>query len=266
MHRLLALALVLCASPAAAQLRPLPPAEWYQEGHALTCGVGFYSNLGAGLIGARGTLRSLGDCTISVDLGTARIQLAGVVHRTFTEDSVFAPPAPEVDPDAGPVRRDWGDFVLETLIPINSGGPWVGGLRFGARYPTTDNRIGLDRDKTDIHIAAMTGLRGRKAAGYIELGVGIHGTRTSWREQQDVLLYAGLVEYVLSGARLRLGALGHVYWLHDWTERGNENLGEVRAGVRWGNGTWLDAEAIAGYTAASPSWGLRVRLGRVFGG
>ncbi len=259
--------MVLAASaasvaPAAAQLRPLPPADWHDAGHVATCGAGYYGDVGVGLLGERGTLRSLGDCTLGVDLGAVRLRTAGVVWRTFRSDTAYAEPFAQVRPADGATRSDWGDLLLETVVPVRSGPGWVAGFRFGVRVPISDNRIGLERDRTDLHMIAMGGFEGGRLAGHLELGVGINGTRVTWREQQDVLVYGVRGEYRLSpGLRVHLGALGH---LKDRTERGNENQGEVRAGLRVGGATWLDAEGIAGYTEASPSWGVRLRVGRHF--
>lgn len=260
--RLPAILVLLTAAPAAAQLRPLAPADWHADGHSVACGAGYYRDIGVGILGARGALRSLGDCAAVLDLGGARVRLYGEAWRTFETDTVLADPPNSVR-DLGPVRSDWGELVLETQLPVRfRGTPWRAGLRFGVRLPVSNDHIGLERDKTDLHIMAMGGFASGRWTGHAEAGVGIHGTRVNWREQQDVLSYSVGAGYRVSdGVAFHVGAVGHV---NDRTERGNENQGEVRAALRWGRTYWTRLEVVAGYTEFSPRWGVRAQLGRRF--
>ncbi|HUE95279.1 MAG TPA: hypothetical protein VMN39_01380, partial [Longimicrobiaceae bacterium] len=159
------------------------------------------------------------------------------------------------------------DFVLETLIPIDlPRDPWRAGLRFGARYPTTDARVGLGRDQTDVHLAAMAGYMATALNGYLELGVGINGSRSQALPQQDVLIYAGSLSYGGSAARARIEVVGHAFWLNEWSARGNENRGEVRVGGRIGRRVWAELDLILGFEELGPTRGVRVRVGRSWPG
>nr|MDQ3388388.1 hypothetical protein [Gemmatimonadota bacterium] len=50
----------------------------------------------------------------------------------------------------------------------------------------------------------------------------------------------------------------------DWIGRairGNEELGELRAGVRAGRRRWVEVDAVVGFAEFSPSAGVRVSAG-----
>ena len=68
-------------------------------------------------------------------------------------------------------------------------------LRFGTRLPTSDNAVGLDRDRTDFFALAGGRLRGERLSVAGEAGVGIFGTRSEHHEQSDALVYSLAAEY-----------------------------------------------------------------------
>ena len=53
--------------------------------------------------------------------------------------------------------------------------------------------------------------------------------------------------------------------MHGWQVRGNEDLGEVRAGVRLGTSRWLNAAVIRGFHNSSPQSGIVLSAGASFG-
>jgi hypothetical protein len=160
------------------------------------------------------------------------------------------------------MRLDAGDYrVLTTVRLTNEGAPVAAAVRFGARLPTTDNTVGLDRDATDFF--ATVG--GRTARGRVavqgEAGIGIFGTRENDFEQDDLLIYAVRAEYAAGALRPMLTVLGQQVGTGHSEIRGNESLGEVRLGVRAGGRRWLMMEAVKGYTDFSPGPGVLVSAG-----
>lgn len=271
---LLALGATLLPLSLSAQLRPLPEVEWGRPGHEALCGAGFYGNARAALAGEEGRLLELGACRFRVDLGGAALQVSGVGYRRFHVDRRYAAPLETVEPAQDGVRSDLGDWVIETLVPLTprrfTDAPGaMAGLRLGARLPTTDDRVGLERDATDVHGALMIGYRRAPFTLTGEAGVAINGSRNRDIEQQDVLIHALFLRYrppapatgPLAGLELRAGALGHVFWTNDWSLLGNENLGEARLGVRVGQTIVVDLEGSLGWTDTSPDWGLVLRAG-----
>ncbi len=262
----LAVALAAHAPRAAAQLRPLEPlpAAAWDTAHVLTlvAGGSLLTDQRASLAGTAGTLAELANFSLAWRSGRVVLEVAGTVARRLREDARFTAAESEVVPDADGVRADAGDLRISTAVRLTPPGAGVlGVVRFGVRLPTTDNRIGLDRDATDIFL--LLGGSGRLGPLWLagDAGLGIHGTRELRYEQEEVLLYAVRAE--LRGARLTptLGAVGQMHARTHPAIRGVEDLGELRAGLRWGTRRWLHLEGVRGFTSFSPSSGVRLALG-----
>lgn len=258
-------ALCLCAQPAKGQLRPLEPFEWRMLDARTSVAVEFggagYTGQRASLAGSEGTLLEAGNFRALWQTGRIVLEAAGTVQRFFREDRAVAALAEFVEPAPDGRRHDSGDYlVISTvrLTPADAVAAVI--LRFGTRLPTTDNRIGLERDVTDF-FALIGGrvVRGPLLVG-AETGVSINGTRDPAFEQKDVMPYLLRVEYatgpVVPGLTLTGDILGPGREL-----RGNEPLGEVRLGLRSPGRRWLRVEAVAGYRTFSPRAGVRVAAG-----
>lgn len=266
MLALIAGALALTAAPTTAQLRPLDPFEWrmFEDGREVSVqvGGGWLRNQRASLAGTEGTLLEAGNFRAFWRTGRVVLEAGGTVHRRLDEESTFAPAEPDVQPDDDGVRSDAGDYrVLTTVRLTRERAPVAAALRFGARLPTTDNTVGLDRDATDF-FATLGGhaARGRMAV-QAEAGVGIFGTRERAFEQDDLLIYALRAEYRAGPVVPMLTVVGQQVGSGHSEIRGNESLGEVRLGARAGGRRWLLAEVVAGYTDFSPSTGVLVSAG-----
>lgn len=261
-------AAALAALPvaASAQLRPLEPFEWrmFQDGRTVSAqvGGGWLADQRASRAGTEGTLVEAGNFRAFWRTGRVVLEAGGTVQRRFDEASRFAPAEPDVRPADGGERRDAGDYRVLTAVRLTSeGAPVAAALRFGARLPTTDNTVGLDRDATDFFAT----LGGRAARGRMalqaEAGVGIFGTREAAFEQDDLLIYALRAEYAAGPVVPMVTVVGQQVGSGHGEIRGNESLGEVRMGVRAGGRRWVLAEAVAGYTDFSPGLGVLVSAG-----
>ncbi|HEX2207147.1 MAG TPA: hypothetical protein VHG93_05655 [Longimicrobium sp.] len=258
---------VLAYAPAAhVQLRPLEPLEWRMFDGLRTVsaqvGAGWLADQRASLAGTEGTLVEAGNFRAFWRTGRVVLEAGGTARRLFDEESRFAPAEPDVVADDDGERRDAGDYrVLTTVRLTNEGAPVAAALRFGARLPTTDNTVGLDRDATDF-FATLGGrtVRGRVAVQG-EAGIGIFGTRERDFEQDDLLIYAVRAEYAGGPLQPMLTVLGQQVGTGHSEIRGNESLGEVRLGVRAGGRRWLLAEVVKGYTDFSPGLGVLVSAG-----
>lgn len=225
-------------------------------------GAGWLRDQRASLAGTEGTLVEAGNFRAFWRTGRVVLEAGGTVQRVFEEESRFAPAEPDVDADPDGTRRDAGDYRVLTAVRLtNEGAPLAAALRFGARLPTTDNTVGLDRDATDFFatLGARTA-RGRLAV-QAEAGVGIFGTRERAFEQDDLLVYAVRAEYASGSIQPMLTVLGQQVGTGHSEIRGNESLGEVRLGVRAGGRRWALVEVVKGYTAFSPGLGVLVSAG-----
>jgi hypothetical protein len=261
---LLALA-AASAAPAAAQLRPLEPAQWevFDAGTtvAATAGGGVHWDQRAALAGTTGRLVELGNFQATWRSGRIAVEGAGTSYRFFRDESRFAPAFGGARDENGPDRHDVGDYRLATtvlLTPAQHSAAAV--LRFGVRIPTTSNQVGIDRDQTDFF--ALVG--GRVVANRLRLsgetGVGVYGTRYPNFEQSDVLVYSLAAELPLGLVTPGAALLGQ----KDGTSailRGNEDLSELRLGIRVGTRYWLRAQLVKGLERFSPRAGLLLAAG-----
>lgn len=225
-------------------------------------GGGWMAGQRASLAGTEGTLLEAGNWRAFWRTGRVVLEGGGTVQRFFHEDGRFADPEPFVKPAEDGKRRDAGDYRILTAVRLTGeGAPVAAVLRFGTRLPTTDNQVGLDRDATDF----MATLGGRTLRGPLalqaEAGVGIFGTRRQNFEQDDLLVYSLRAEYHAGAVQPMLTVVGQQVGRSHREIRGNESLGEVRIGVRAGRRAWVVAEAVTGYTAFSPEWGVLVSAG-----
>ncbi len=262
------LALVV-PSASEAQLRPYDPLDWtvFEAGRSYTAALGgvVLKDQKASLAGTEGTLVEAGRVHVAVRAGRVAIEAAGTIQRFLFEDRAFAQPvAGTTQRDIGR-RNDSGDYSIATtfmLLPLDGRVERHSALalRFGTRLPTTDNRVGIERDQTDFFAL----LAGRHDLGpvrlFAETGVGIHGTREPDFEQSDVLVFIGGATVPVAAIQPTLLLTGHADGLPDRAIRGNEELAEVRLRVRSTARPGLQVELIRGLGSFSPSWGLGVLM------
>ena len=260
-------AAVLLSTPAAAQLRPLDATEWrmFEAGrtYAVEAGGGVLSGQRAALAGTRGTLVEAGSFRAFWRTGRVVFEAAGTARRVFRDDERFAPPAENVA-EPGEDRGDSGDYRVSSTVRLTGErAPLMAILRFGTRLPTTDNREGLDRDALDFF--ALVGARAARGRASLaaETGVSINGTRDPSFEQSDVWVYLVRAEFDAGAVVPAVTLTGHMDGLEDRSIRGNEDLSELRIGLRTGGRWYLRAEAVKGLATYSPEIGILVSVGTI---
>jgi hypothetical protein len=264
------IALFSVSKPVHAQLRPLEPVDFRGFTGAplrVQLGIAVYDDQLASLAGTRGTLWELGDVRATIRTGRMIMEVAGTVQRLFKDESVFAEPYGDARvPPADGKRHDAGDYRVGTVLRLTSlQSATLAALRFGTRLPTTDNRVGLDRDMTDFYAT----LAAQRVFGRISLaaeaGLSINGTRKTTYEQSDVLVYALSAELVHARVAPSLMILGQQDF-QEFAVRGNEDLAELRAGVRIGGKRWFNATWVHGLMDSSPRNGAQLSFGAALGG
>ncbi|HSJ07946.1 MAG TPA: hypothetical protein VK936_14680 [Longimicrobiales bacterium] len=253
------------SSIAAAQLRPLEPTGWWllDAGRtvAVEAGGAVLADQRVSRTGSVGTLYEAGQVRAFWRTGRVLVEAGGTVQRFYREERVHDAAGESVQPADDGWRRDTGDYVVATTVLLNApDSPLLAVLRFGTRLPTTDNEQGLERDRTDFFaLAGARFRRGRLLVG-AEAGVSINGTREQKFEQKDVLAYTLSTEYAAGSVVPGISVTGDVLGPRRML-RGNEPLGEFRAGFRTAGRRWVRVEAIAGYRTYSPRLGVRVSAG-----
>lgn len=255
-------------APAPAQLRPPEPVPWQAfevEDGFIEMGFGTLLDQKAALAGTEGRLHELAAFRAVWRLGRVALELAGTPVRLFDDESTFAAPAPGTRAPDGERRTDAGDFrVATTVLLTGFEGPLAGALRFGTRLPTTDNRVGLERDRTDFFAVFGGRFRHRRLRLAAEAGLGIHGTRDPDFEQVDPILYGGGVSYHVGRWRSSMVLTGRHDTRGGEDKRGNEDQSELRFGVRFGQSRWVGLTLIAGLAEFSPSAGFFLGGGAAF--
>jgi hypothetical protein len=252
---------------ASAQLRPIDPIEWglfeRAEASSFTIGVGVLRDQRASLAGTKGTLYELGNFLLAWRSGRVSLELSGTLARRFTDETVFRAPSFGANPPNGQARHDAGDLRAATTVRLaGEGRPSIVVLRFGTRLPTTSEESGLDRDRTDFFASVGARWRTGPLAWSGESGVGILGTRIPDYDQSDVWTYSAGVEYSAGPLTPSAWFLGQ----QDGTSRiviGNEDLRELRLGVRAGHRHWVQATIVKGFATYSPGSGLLLAGGVV---
>ena len=256
------------AGGARGQLRPLDPLDWRTvgfEGRAFSVGSGLYAGQRASLAGLEGRLVEVGSFTAHWGLGQVSVEVSGTPLLVFDGRSAYTEPLAFVPSDQGLRRVDAGDLRVTTVIlltPPEQARAMA--LRFGVRLPTTDNLKGLDRDQTDF-FALLAG-RFRRTAWDVgwEVGMGVYGTRDTHNEQVDPILFGLSALYDMGRARAVLELAGHHDPRAGPDQRGNEDLGEARLGVRVGGDRWMQLSLVRGWTPSSPDLGATIRFGTLF--
>jgi hypothetical protein len=149
--------------------------------------------------------------------------------------------------------------TLVLLTPLDADASAL--LRFGTRLPTTDNEVGLERDRTDFFAVLAGRLRRGPLWAGAEAGVGIYGTHDPQLEQSDMLVYSVSGGYRGAWLAPRLSLVGHMDGMVGTTIRGNEELAEARAALRFGRDVWAEVEALYGLQPFSPRTGFYLRIG-----
>jgi len=259
------LSLLLLPRPAAGQLRPTGPVEWdifeNVRPWAFGLGVGLLEGQRASLAGTSGDLLEGGNFRIAYRSGRIGLEFTGTLARRFRDEDILRSPAPGTDGPDGRTRHDAGDMLATTLIRLNSAdSPFLVALRFGTRLPTTSNEPGLDRDRTDFFTTLAAHYRAGRYAVSAETGLAILSTRVDGIDQLDVQNFSFAIESRVGPLTASGGIVGQDDW-HRRVVRGNEDLSEIRLGLRAGDRAWVAVTAVKGIAEFSPGYGVLVMLG-----
>lgn len=259
---LLAAGALLCASTAHAQLRPLDPPLWsvFDPATSLSVhlGVGLLPDQPATLAGTVGRLTELGRYQAAWRSGRLAIEAQGTVRRKFHDERRTDEPEAAVT-TPGPARSDNGDHTISTTVRLTPDRPSFATVRFGTRLPNSNNRVGLDRDRTDFFAMLGGQLRAGSYRAAGEAGLGIFGSRLANYEQSDVLVYSATLQR--DGALVSAIASVTGEYTPHMIPRGNEDRAETRVGVQVGRRLSLRLLWVHGLTPASPSDGVLIGLG-----
>ncbi len=256
-----------CAGPLAGQLRPLEPMDWraFDPGTRVIGRLGggsfFRQRVSAGQV--EGRLLEAPGAVLSWSVGEdGRAVVRAIVNplRVLRVDSSLGTPLPGTTAISDRIR-DAGDNALETALRLAPAAATTGSLlalRYGVRLPTHNQRKGLDRHKTDFY--ALAGGRVVRAALTVagEGGLGVFGTHAPGHDRALPFLYDVSARWTTPVLEPSLTLVGQAT---PTQIRGNEDLVELRAGVRIGGVRFLEATLLRGLAAYGPRWGVLVFAG-----
>jgi hypothetical protein len=242
-----------------AQLRPIETFDWLvfspRVDLSASVGASYLDAQRISLAGETGGLWELGRFQTAVRLDRVAIEAYGTAVRRFHSETLTPSGEPRRRQDAGAMH------VATTVLMTPRTAASAIALRFGVGIPTTDDRIGLDRDETDFFATVMSRLPVGPLTFTNALGVGIFGSRKPGREQQDVWVYSAQLTRTAGLVRPMLDLTGHVSTPGQLRIRGNEDLGEIRLGAQVGHGRWVEVQLVRGLAEYSPRFGMRLTMG-----
>ncbi len=266
------LALVLMASVAAAQQRPLvtQDPETIGTGRILVeGGLDYGWDILFPVSGLKGDLLRLPLLGIDFGLGSiADLQVTGGLHNRLAISSRDATaPLASMVTASGDTTSDVEDIVLATKVRVLSekeSRPAVG-LRFATKLPDASNESGLGTDTTDFYASLLVGKTVQSVRFVGNLGVGILGDPTNGNRQNDVLTYGFSVARALTDQIEVVGEINGRANTRTVALPGTESRSMLRLGGRYTRGpVRVDAGPLFGLTERDPSFGFTLGVTYIF--
>jgi len=270
---LLLFAIVVLATPASAQQRPLLTEDPEPIGAGrllIEGGLQFDSNQTYPVSGLEGNLLRLPTVGVSVGISSiAEFQIDGGFYDRLNIDgrNPNAPLASEVT-STGTRTSDVSDFVVATKIRFLSeaaGRPALG-IRFATKLPNASNEKGIDLDTTDFSGSVLVGKTVQSIRIVVNAGAGILTNPTSGVGQNDVFLYGLSFARAVTQATEVVGELnGRFSTRSDGAFPGTESRGVLKLGGRYTRGPLrVDAALFFGTTSIDPTVGFTAGFTYVF--
>jgi hypothetical protein len=269
-----AVLLLLLASPAAAQQRPLLTEDPETIGAGLMLLEGGF-DLQRGIFfpvsGLEGNLLRLPTLGLSIGVSSiAEIQIdGGIYNRLNVTARRPAPFSDELD-FTGDQTGTVEDLVVGAKIRLAAETPGRPsfGLRFATRLPNASKESGIGLDTTDFYASMLVGKTVESIRIVGNAGVGILTYPADRTGQNDVLTYGlSMARAVAQGVEIVGEINGRLDFREGDPPPGTETRGAFRFGGRFTNGpVRVDAGVIIGTTPRDPSFGFTTGLTWVFRG
>lgn len=236
--------------------------EFPPAGHlVLSLGLEYLPDVRNELAGVRGELTRIPAMGLALGLSEhASFRVSWPMYnrlRVHHQDD----PAP-LGRALGDVSTDWGDVTVATLIGFQpASGLWPGyGLRFAAKLPNTNEKLGIGDNTTDVFASVLLANRPvPRLSVFADLGLGILSERTAAFTQNDVFTYAALAEWRATG-RVRLIAEITGRASTHTAGPGTGSRGELRTGVEVGGGSLRGSALLLGGISGRESRGVGVAV------
>jgi hypothetical protein len=273
LNRTALLVVLLCATPAFAQQRPLvtEDPETIGAGRILIeGGLDLQHDAEYPVSGLTGNLVRVPLLGFSFGLSSiAELQIDGGLynHLTITSRKARAPLASLLTV-AGDSTSDVEDTVVATKIRAfaeTANRPALG-IRFATKLPNASNESGLGLDTTDFFVSILGAKTVQSIRVVGNIGVGILSDPTSGNRQNDVLTYGVSFARALTSQAEIVGEInGRANTRNGGPLPGTESRSLMKFGGRYTWGTLrLDAAAYFGLTSVDPTLGATIGFTYVF--
>lgn len=269
---IVALLLLSCAGPAAAQQRPLTTEDPESIGAGRVLFEGGFSyarDVDYTVSGLTGNLTSIPTLGVSIGVSSiAEVQIDGGLYNHLSITSAKSAPLSSLLTVTGDSTHDVSDIVIGTkirLVPEGTARPSFG-FRFATKLPNAKNETGLGLDTTDFYASLLVAKKIEAVRIVGNIGSGILGDPTNGQRQNDVLTYGLSIAGALTPRVEIVGEVnGRANLRQDGPLPGSETRGLFTVGGRVTRGAlrW-DAAVFFGLTDIDPSFGFTTGLTYVF--
>jgi hypothetical protein len=269
----LPLVLVLVATPAGAQQRPLvtEDPETIGSGNILIeAGLDYAQDVEYPASGLTGDLLRWPTVGASFGVGSiVEIQVDWAPYQRLAVDRLVpAPLSSHLDFD-GDTTSDVDDMVVATKLRFLSeaaGRPALG-VRFATKVPLASNESGLGLDTTDINVSALVGKTVQSTRIVGNAGFALLEDPTGGDSQSNALTYGFSIARAIAQGFEVVGEInGRATWRDD-PPVGTESRSMLRFGTRFTRGAVrVDGGLLIGLTSIDPSWGFTGGVTWVFRG
>lgn len=267
-----ALLVVLTASAAAAQQRPLvteDPETIGADRMLVEAGFDYSRDTRFPVSGLDGHHLRFPTIGLSVGAGSAaEFQIDGALYQRLTIRQRFAAPLDHMVQATGDSTYSIDDIVIGAkvkLVPEGTSRPSFG-MRFATRLPNASNESGLGLDTTDFVSAILIGKTVQSVRVVGNVGLGIFADPTRGDRQNDMLIYGvSFARAVSDGAEIVGEVNGRLDTRNGDPPPGTESRSVARFGARYTIGGWRgDVGLMLGLTSADPSVGFTAGFTYVF--
>lgn len=269
---MLVVAVMLAATPAMAQQRPLVTEDPETVGDnrlLVEVGADVLRDATYPVSGLGGNLFRFPSIGLSVGIGAiAEVQIDGGLYQRLSITDRRTAPLSHMVTATGDTTSSVEDMVVGTKVRLISEGtarPAIA-LRSATRIPNASNESGLGLDTFDFYSTVLFAKTIQSVRVVGNIGLGILSDPTRGDRQNDVVMYGVSFARAISSAAEVVGEVnGRKDTRSGEPPPGTESRSMARFGARYTTGGWRgDAALMFGLTSADPSFGFTAGFTYVF--
>jgi hypothetical protein len=265
-------AVLLHASPAAAQQRPLVTEDPEPIGAGrllIEAGLDYAHDQQYPVSGLKGNLWTIPAMGLSIGISPiAELQIDGGLYNRLSISQRTSAPLSSLVTAGGDSTSDIEDIVIGTKVRFlneNANRPALS-IRFATKLPNASNESGLGLDTTDFFLSLLVAKTAQSIRLVGNVGLGILADPTVGHRQNDVLTYGFSIARALTDrAEVVAEVNGRASMRSGGPFPGTESRGTFTVGSRYTPGSIrFDGALILGLTSVDPTIGFTGGITYVF--